>query len=92
MFVVESGAVDQVVRLATISHKTGFHNRVMRMQVLFRPGDPPDEIFVIESGAVECVIDYTLSSPVSRRLAAAAASGDGDVAGQSGRCDNDALA
>ena len=46
------------------------------MQVLFRPGDAPDELYIIESGSVLCHIDYSLMSPVSRRLAASAEKDD----------------
>jgi hypothetical protein len=40
--------------------------------VLFRLGDPPDAVYVIQSGSVLCQIDYSVTSVVGQRLAAAA--------------------
>lgn len=52
---------------------------VSHAQVLFRPGDAPDEVYVIESGSVLCHIDYSVISPVARRLAEAAAPDDDHI-------------
>ncbi len=41
-------------------------------QVLFEPGEPPDAVYVIQSGSVLCQIDHSATSLVGRRLAAAA--------------------
>lgn len=49
-----------------------FQHATLSSQVLFRPGDPPDAVYVIESGSALCHIDYSVTSLVGRRLAAAA--------------------
>ena len=44
-------------------------------QILFERGDAADSIFIVESGSVACLMDYTVSS-VRSRAAAAAVPGD----------------
>ncbi len=50
------------------------------LQVLFRPGNAPDELYVIHSGSVLCHIEHTLMSPASCRHVATAADSNTDGA------------